>query len=121
MEPSTGPEANSSIKFLLVSSNDPPSGRLTLQRVFAYNDARGWLLNAVALACMVASGTVLPLMDVVFGKFVNVFNGFATGALSPADYRAEVSHYTCVLDGPVSPRLTGAGSISYTSSSPSSR
>ncbi|PHH90831.1 hypothetical protein CDD83_2543 [Cordyceps sp. RAO-2017] len=72
-----GGEQGSSFKYLL--------------RVFAYNDAKGWLMNAVALVCIIASGTALPLMDLVFGKFVNTFNDFATGKLSPAGYRAEVS------------------------------
>jgi len=42
---------------------------------------------------MVAAGTILPLMDLVFGKFINVFTDFATGSLSPAGYRTEVSKY----------------------------
>jgi ATP-binding cassette subfamily B (MDR/TAP) protein 1 len=50
-------------------------------------------MNIVAFICMIASGTALPLMDLIFGKFVNVFKGFATGELSPAGYRREVAHY----------------------------
>jgi ATP-binding cassette subfamily B (MDR/TAP) protein 1 len=42
---------------------------------------------------MVAAGTILPLMDLVFGKFINVFTDFSTGKLSPAGYRSEVSKY----------------------------
>ncbi|RGP59062.1 hypothetical protein FSPOR_11598 [Fusarium sporotrichioides] len=62
-------------------------------RVFTYNDRLGWTLNGVAFVCMVAAGTILPLMDLVFGKFINVFTDFATGSLSPAGYRSEVSKY----------------------------
>ncbi|KAG8415746.1 hypothetical protein J3458_009568 [Metarhizium acridum] len=43
---------------------------------------------------MIGAGTALPLMDVVFGGFVNVFNNFVTGKLSPAEYMDEVGHYT---------------------------
>lgn len=32
-------------------------------------------------------------MDVVFGAYVNVFNDFVAGTLSPAGYRKQVSHY----------------------------
>ncbi|RFN46690.1 multidrug resistance protein [Fusarium flagelliforme] len=63
-------------------------------RVFTYNDRLGWILNGVAFICMVAAGTILPLMDLVFGKFINVFTDFATGSLSPAGYRTEVSKYS---------------------------
>lgn len=42
---------------------------------------------------MIVSGTILPLMDLVFGKFINVFNGFVTGDLSPADYREKVNEF----------------------------
>jgi ATP-binding cassette subfamily B (MDR/TAP) protein 1 len=63
-------------------------------RVFTYNDKLGWSLNIVAVLCSIASGTTLPLMDIVFGKFVDVFNDFAVGDLSPAGYRREVSKYT---------------------------
>ncbi|TQV90758.1 lipid A export ATP-binding/permease protein msbA [Cordyceps javanica] len=62
-------------------------------RVFGYNDTKGWIVNAVACLCMVASGTALPLMDVVFGSYVNVFNDFVAGTLSPAAYREKVAHY----------------------------
>ncbi|KAM4065655.1 ABC transporter transmembrane domain-containing protein [Hirsutella rhossiliensis] len=73
---------------------DSSSSFKYLLRVFAYNDAMGWVMNAVALACVVVSGTALPLMDIVFGQFVNVFNGFVAGTMSPAAYRAEVARYS---------------------------
>ncbi|OAQ98396.1 hypothetical protein LLEC1_04360 [Akanthomyces lecanii] len=62
-------------------------------RVFKYNDTKGWVVNAVAILCMIASGTALPLMDVVFGAYVNVFNDFVAGTLSPAGYRKQLAHY----------------------------
>jgi ATP-binding cassette subfamily B (MDR/TAP) protein 1 len=43
---------------------------------------------------MIASGTLLPLMDLIFGKVVSVFNDFAAGVLSPAGFRSDVMHYT---------------------------
>ncbi|RDA94952.1 hypothetical protein CP533_0185 [Ophiocordyceps camponoti-saundersi (nom. inval.)] len=65
-----------------------------LVRVFHYNDSRGWLMNAIAFLCVVASSAALPVMDIVFGRFVNVFNDFAAGRLSPAGYRQEVSRFS---------------------------
>lgn len=43
---------------------------------------------------MVGSGTALPLMDLVFGGFVNVFDRFVAGKLSPDTFMAEVGRYT---------------------------
>ena len=53
-------------------------------------------MNCVAVAAAIASGTLLPLMDIVFGKFVTTFNNFAIGTLSPEDYRKEVNKFTLV-------------------------
>jgi hypothetical protein len=51
---------------------------------------------------------MLPLMDIVFGKFVTTFNDFATGRLSPEGFRQEVSKYTYATKGPSSHRyVTG--------------
>ncbi|KAK2593569.1 hypothetical protein QQS21_008744 [Conoideocrella luteorostrata] len=63
-------------------------------RVFTYNDKLGWGLNLIACVAMIGSGVALPLMDVVFGGFVNVFNDFATGKLSQDGYMSEVNHFT---------------------------
>ncbi|KAF5021089.1 hypothetical protein F66182_6878 [Fusarium sp. NRRL 66182] len=68
--------------------------RRLAQRIFTYNDRRGWILNGIALVAMIIAGTLLPLMDIVFGKFINVFTDFVTGELSPAGYRSEVSKYS---------------------------
>ena len=42
---------------------------------------------------MICAGTLLPIMDIVFGKFINVFNDFVSGELSPAGYRKEIAKY----------------------------
>lgn len=49
------------------------------------------------LAC-IASGVVLPVMDIIFGKFINVFNDFYTGQLSPEGYRTQVGKYRYVYE-----------------------
>lgn len=66
-------------------------------RVFTYNDSKGWVMNTIAFICMIAAGTALPLMDLIFGKFVNVFTDFATGKLSPGGYRDEVAKYSLIF------------------------
>jgi ATP-binding cassette, subfamily B (MDR/TAP), member 1 len=53
-------------------------------------------MNGIALFCVIATGTLLPLMDLVFGKFVTVFNSFAVGALSAEDFRQEVNKFRSV-------------------------
>jgi ATP-binding cassette subfamily B (MDR/TAP) protein 1 len=86
------------------SSTDPvdaapeeaKGGMSSYWRVFRYADRTAWILNIVAFIAAVAAGTLLPLMDLVFGKFVTAFNGFAIGAISPAEYRSQVNKYTCV-------------------------
>jgi ATP-binding cassette subfamily B (MDR/TAP) protein 1 len=53
-------------------------------------------MNSIAFMGMIGAGAILPLMDVIFGKFVNVFNDFANGTLSPAGYRSQVGKYRYV-------------------------
>ncbi|KAH6894643.1 P-loop containing nucleoside triphosphate hydrolase protein [Thelonectria olida] len=74
-------------------SSDEPSGN-GFFRVFTYNDTVGWISTSIALVCIVASGVLLPLMNLVFGKFVTVFNGFNTGEKTPHEFRKDVNHYT---------------------------
>lgn len=51
-------------------------------------------MNTIACLAMIGAGVALPLMDVVFGKFVNTFNDFVTGKLSSDGYMDQVSHFT---------------------------
>jgi ATP-binding cassette subfamily B (MDR/TAP) protein 1 len=62
--------------------------------VFSYADQRSWILNIIALFAAIGAGAVLPLMDLIFGKFVTTFVRFSTGVLTPAQYRSEVNKYT---------------------------
>lgn len=45
-------------------------------------------MNLVALVYMVALGILLPLMEVVFSKFVTIFNNFSIGNLLRNAYMA---------------------------------
>lgn len=62
-------------------------------------------MNAVALVCIVASGTALPLMDIVFGDFINVYNDFSQGSLSADAYRSEVARYSYACSRDASGRV----------------
>ncbi|PKX96023.1 ABC transporter ATP-binding protein [Aspergillus novofumigatus IBT 16806] len=66
-------------------------------RIFSYADRTSWILYSAAIAAAVAAGTALPLMDLIFGKFVTTFNNFALGAVGPDDYMREVSKYALYL------------------------
>lgn len=59
-----------------------------------YNDTIGWITTAIAIICMIAAGVLLPLMNFVFGKFVTVFNDFATGRKTPDEFRSSINQYT---------------------------
>ncbi|KAF2839199.1 P-loop containing nucleoside triphosphate hydrolase protein [Patellaria atrata CBS 101060] len=63
-------------------------------RIFSFADTASWTLNGIAFVSSIAAGTLLPLMDLVFGKFTTAFNNFAIGALSASDFRGEVRKYT---------------------------
>ena len=65
-----------------------------LKRIFKYADRKSWTFNIIAFVAAIASGTLLPLMNLIFGKFVTTFTKFATGDFSPAQYRAEVNKFT---------------------------
>ncbi|KAF1812099.1 multidrug resistance protein 3 [Eremomyces bilateralis CBS 781.70] len=59
-------------------------------RIFKYTDRLGWILNGTSFFAAIAAGTMLPLMDLVFGKFVTVFNNFAIGAITPDEFRSSL-------------------------------
>lgn len=81
--------------YIVSARRNPQSNHLTLcKRVFQYADRKSWALNIVAFVAAIAAGSLLPLMDLVFGKFVTTFTGFATGATTPAQYRSEVTKFT---------------------------
>ncbi|KAL5114063.1 hypothetical protein ACEQ8H_008040 [Pleosporales sp. CAS-2024a] len=65
-----------------------------LKRVFRYADGKSWSLNAVAFIAAIAAGTLLPLMNLVFGKFVTTFVGYSTGAVTGAKYQSDVNRFT---------------------------
>jgi ATP-binding cassette subfamily B (MDR/TAP) protein 1 len=75
-------------------SERTPSGFKSYLRIFSYADRTSWFLYTVSFAAAIAAGSALPLMDLLFGKFVTTFNNFATGTVSPDEYMRQVSYYT---------------------------
>ncbi|KAF2495468.1 multidrug resistance protein 3 [Lophium mytilinum] len=59
-------------------------------RVFGYADSTSWVLNIVAFIAAMAAGVLLPLMDVIFGKFVTTFNDFAVGKSTTAKFQGDI-------------------------------
>ncbi|KAF7183724.1 hypothetical protein CNMCM7691_004074 [Aspergillus felis] len=74
-----------------------PSGFKSYMRIFKYADRTSWILYSLAIAAAIAAGAALPLMDLIFGKFVTTFNNFALGVVGPDDYMREVSKYALYL------------------------
>lgn len=62
--------------------------------MFKYADGLSWSLNSGAFLAAIAAGTLLPLMDLIFGKFVTTFTNFAIGTLDPAAFRSEINKFT---------------------------
>lgn len=59
--------------------------------MFRYADRTGIVLYTIGTICMAASGTALPLLDLIFGQFVNTFNDFAIGNISVNHFRSEIA------------------------------
>lgn len=51
-------------------------------------------MNIVALFAAIGAGSILPLMDLIFGKFITTFVSFSTGVITAAQYRSQVNKYT---------------------------
>ncbi|THY42891.1 multidrug resistance protein [Aureobasidium pullulans] len=66
-------------------------------RMFTYADRLGIILYAVGILCMIVSGTALPLLDLIFGQFVNTFNDFAQGNISVGHFRSEIARASLYL------------------------
>lgn len=52
------------------------------------------LLYIVGILASIASGTVLPLMTLIFGNFVSVFTDFALDRIPGDAFRQKVNRYT---------------------------
>ena len=61
------------------------------QRMFTYADRLSICLYIIGVICMAASGTALPILDLIFGQFVNTFNDFAQDAVSVSHFRSQIS------------------------------
>ncbi|KAI9692036.1 MAG: hypothetical protein M1820_009571 [Bogoriella megaspora] len=70
------------------------AGWSSYRRIFAYTDRTGWILNFIAFIAAIASGALLPLMDLVFGKTVTTFTNFGTGRITPGEFRSETTSWT---------------------------
>jgi hypothetical protein len=53
------------------------------------------MLNIISFTAAVGSGIVLPLMDIVFGKFVTTFNNFGTGGATLTEFNHALVDLRC--------------------------
>ncbi|KAF2759747.1 multidrug resistance protein [Pseudovirgaria hyperparasitica] len=86
--------ARSSSDISEISSDDGAAGFKSYLRVFSYADGFSWFLNVLGTFAAIGSGSVLPLMDLIFGKTVTTFNDFGIGAISPAEFRSRSVDWT---------------------------
>jgi ATP-binding cassette subfamily B (MDR/TAP) protein 1 len=56
--------------------------------------SREKFLYLLGMLCSIGSGTVLPLMTLIFGNTVTVFTGFAIGTIDGTQLREKINHYT---------------------------
>ncbi|KAK2867786.1 hypothetical protein FQN49_003477 [Arthroderma sp. PD_2] len=61
--------------------------------VFAYATFSDKIILSVSSVCAVLAGALNPLVPVIYGLLVGVFNGFAAGTVSVAELRAQISTF----------------------------
>ncbi|KAH0290290.1 multidrug resistance protein, partial [Aureobasidium sp. EXF-3399] len=66
-------------------------------RMFQYADRLSKFLYGIGVLCMATSGTALPLLDLIFGQFVNTFNDFAQGNITVSHFRSEIAKASLYL------------------------
>ncbi|OJJ31256.1 hypothetical protein ASPWEDRAFT_141408 [Aspergillus wentii DTO 134E9] len=63
-------------------------------RIFKYADKWDWTLNTISLIASIASGSVMPLMTIVFGQFTTKFSNFSTGSSDPDQFKSDVNRFS---------------------------
>ncbi|KAM5476044.1 multidrug-resistance transporter mdr5 [Microsporum audouinii] len=71
--------------------DEPQQGFGAYVKLWAWCEPIDVVLRICGFIAAVASGTTLPLMTIVFGKFVDVFNDFGVGKIDGADFRGQIS------------------------------
>ncbi|EGE02200.1 multidrug resistance protein [Trichophyton equinum CBS 127.97] len=69
----------------------PQQGFSAYVKLWAWCEPIDVVLRICGFFAAVASGTALPLMTIIFGKFVNIFNDFGVGKISGDDFRGQIS------------------------------
>ncbi|KAK2877091.1 multidrug-resistance transporter mdr5 [Arthroderma sp. PD_2] len=73
---------------------EPQQGFGAYVKLWSWCEPIDVFLRICGFFAAVGAGTALPLMTIVFGTFVNVFNDFGVGRISAADFRSQVSENT---------------------------
>ena len=64
--------------------------RLT-QRIFRYGSSTEYAMQIVATFCALASGVGMALVNLVFGKFINIINDYVAGKSTPSEFRSDAA------------------------------
>ncbi|KAJ5340056.1 ABC transporter integral membrane type 1 [Penicillium brevicompactum] len=71
-----------------VASTEKEAGALnSYMRIFHYGTSKEYTMHAVAVACALASGVGMALVNLVFGKFITLIVDYITGHSNPAEFR----------------------------------
>ncbi|KAL8838824.1 MAG: hypothetical protein Q9170_001979 [Blastenia crenularia] len=96
MEKEKSPASSQAGDVLPGKEKEPEGSFQDYLRIFSYADRFDWCLNAISFLASIGAGAALPLMTVIFGKFVAKFNAFQSGQGSPDDFRNDISHYLAI-------------------------
>ncbi|PNP50362.1 hypothetical protein THARTR1_08966 [Trichoderma harzianum] len=88
------PEKSDNDEALRASDKSSLSFIQIYKKIMNMATLREKLLYAVGVLASMGSGTVLPLMTLIFGNFVSVFTDFALGRIPSENFRDKVNHYT---------------------------
>ncbi|CAG7939190.1 unnamed protein product [Penicillium nalgiovense] len=61
------------------------------QRIFHYGSSTEYTMHGFAVACALASGVGMALVNLVFGKFITLVVNYITGHSSPSEFRSGAS------------------------------
>lgn len=70
------------------------AGLSSYRRIFTFTNRIGWILNGVAFGAAIAAGSLLPLMNLVFGKAVTSLTDYASGDTDPQEFQAQAAKWS---------------------------
>lgn len=81
-------------------------GEANISQLAENFSTRHRIYYVLGLLCSAGSGTILPLMTLIFGKFVSVFNDYALGKITDDAMISQIGHYAYVYPAIPLPKPT---------------